>query len=323
MGSSKREVVSELLPLLRVYKDGTVERLLGSPRVPPSLDDPQNNVSSKDITISKDPNISARLYLPKISHHHYQKLPILVYFHGGGFCIESAFSFLDHRYLSILASEAKILAVSVEYRLAPEHPLPTAYEDSWAALQWVCSHSAKDGVVCEPWLIDHGDFDRVFIGGDSAGANIAHNIAMRAGIETLHGGIKIEGAFLGHPYFWGSDPIGSEPVTDREENLDSRMWKFVYPNSEWGIDDPMLNPFGPGAPSLDRLGCGRLLVCVAGKDSLRDRGVLYYNAVRESGWKGEVELFEVEGEDHAFYIYDPETENAKMMFKCLASFLSA
>ncbi|KAK9289251.1 hypothetical protein L1049_017727 [Liquidambar formosana] len=115
--TKEKEVVSELLPYLRVYKDGTVERLLGSPHVPPSLHDPETDVTSKDIIISQDSNSSARLYLPKLAqshHHHHKEFPILVYFHGGGFCIGSAFSLDDHRYLNILTSQAKIVAASVE-----------------------------------------------------------------------------------------------------------------------------------------------------------------------------------------------------------------
>ncbi|KAK9288225.1 hypothetical protein L1049_016674 [Liquidambar formosana] len=173
----------------------------------------------------------------------------------------------------------------------------------------------------EPWLTNHGDFDRLFIGGDSAGANIAHNIAMRAGIETLPGGIKIEGALLNHPYFWGSEPIGSEPITGREQGLGCWLWKFVYPSSQGGIDDPMINPFAPKAPSLARLGCRRLLVCVAGQDILRDRDIAYCDAVRESGWKGDVELFEADGKGHVFHIHEPENDEAKNMFNCLASFI--
>lgn len=341
--TTNKEVEKELLPLVRVYKDGSVERLLGSPYVPPSSPDadPTTGVSSKDITnISQNPaiSLSARLYLPKLTDHH-QKLPIFVYFHGGGFCIESAFSFLNHRYLNILVSEARVLAVSVEYRLAPEHPLPAAYEDCWAALQWVASHRNKiddhenySSNNKEAWLLNHGDFERVFIGGDSAGGNIVHNIAMRAG-EGDHDnqesslkestGVKILGAFLGHPYFWGSNPIGSEPVGDnRENNFLHLSWEFVYPTAPGGIDNPMVNPVGEGKPNLAKLGCSRLLVCVAENDQLRDRGIWYFNAVKESGFQGEAELFEVKGEDHAFHFFNPKTEIAKIMFQTLSSFLN-
>ncbi|XP_017974254.1 PREDICTED: 2-hydroxyisoflavanone dehydratase [Theobroma cacao] len=317
MDSTAKEVVKELPGLIKLYKDGSVERLFGSPYVPPSPEpDPETGVSSKDITISDNPLISARLYLPKLTQPH-EKLPILAYFHAGGFCLESAFSFFDQRYLNALVSEARVVAVSVEYRLAPEHPLPAAYEDCWAALQWVASHSLDNEIKKDSWLLNHGDFDRIFIGGDSAGGNIVHNIALQAGAEGLKGRVKLLGAFLSHPYFWGS-----ESSTDHDKSMPTLAWEFVYPSAPGGIDNALINPLGPGKPSLAGLGCSRLLVCVAEKDQLRDFGVLYYDAVKESGWQGEIELFEVKGEDHAFHILDFGKENSKIMIKRLASFLA-
>ncbi|KAF8015795.1 hypothetical protein BT93_H1360 [Corymbia citriodora subsp. variegata] len=323
--SSSREVEKELSPFLRVYKDGTIERLSGTPYVPPCLEDPKTGGASKDITIREDPLILARIHLPKLEPVNGQpeKLPILVYYHGGGFCIESAFSLVEHQYLTTLVAEAKILAVSVEYRLAPECPVPTIYDDCWEALRWVASHSVDGGAAAkEPWLADHGDFHRLFIGGDSAGANIAHNVLMRAGRDTILGGIKISGAYLTHPYFWGSEPIGSEPKTDRDKGLGHVLWTFLYPTAKDGIDSPMMNPMATGAPSLAGLGCGRLLVSVAEKDRLRDRELKYCEAVKESGFKGEVEVVDVEGEEHAFHIVSFEKESAQVLIKRLAAFIN-
>ncbi|XP_057469730.1 2-hydroxyisoflavanone dehydratase-like [Actinidia eriantha] len=317
VSDTKTPPPSDLLPVLRVHKDGTVERLLGSPFVLPSPNDPTTGVSSKDTTIS--PHVSARLYLPPNTTH--QKLPVLVYFHGGGFCIESAFSLLCHRYVTSLVALAKIIVVSVEYRLAPEHPLPAAYEDSWATLQWVSSHSLhQENPKKDPWLTKHGDFERLYIGGDSAGANIAHNMAIKAS-EGLFGGVRITGAILSHPFFWGSDPVGSEPVLGHDQTLSHRTWALVYPNAPGGVDNPMINPFARNGPGLAGLGCCRLLVCVATEDELRERGVKYCDEVRKSGWGGELELFEVEGEGHCFHILNPESDNAKNMMKCLSDFL--
>ena len=322
MTPTTKEVDFEILPFIRVYKDGSVERLEGSPFAPPTPDqDPETGVSSKDITISENPSVSARLYLPKLTDHtQNQKLPILVYFHGGGFCIESAFGSIYHRYLNNLVSQVHVLAISVEYRLAPEHFLPAAYEDSWAAHQWVASHSA--GNDKEPWLINNGDFGRIFIGGDSAGANIVHNMAMRAGVESLPCGVKILGAYLVHPYFFSSKAYGSESKEGHEKSLPHVVWDFLYPSATGSVDNPMLNPEGPGAPSLTGIGCDRMLVCVAGKDELiKERGVWYFEIMRKSGWKGEIELFEVEEESHIFHIFNIESENAKAMVKRLASFI--
>lgn len=60
------------------------------------------------------------------------------------------------------------------------------------------------------------------------------------------------------------------------------VWGFVYPNAPGGLDNPMLNPVAPGAPSLAKLGCSKILVCVAEKDGIRDRGVWYFEA--EEQW---------------------------------------
>ncbi|XP_022861638.1 2-hydroxyisoflavanone dehydratase-like [Olea europaea var. sylvestris] len=315
-----KEVLTDLSPVLKLYKDGTVERLFGSPHVPPSPDDPATGVASKGLNIS--PVLQARLYLPKLTEPN-QKLPVLVYYHAGAFCLESAFSFLDQRYINILAAEANALIVSVEYRLAPENPLPIAYEDSWTALQWVASHLTENpGIEKEPWLTEHGNFSKIYIGGDSAGGNIVHNILLRAGAEPLPGDVKIVGGFLSHPYFWGSKPLGSEIKEEIEQSLLYKIWLFVYPSVPGGIDNAMINPFVEDAPSLSGLGCSRLLVCLAEKDPLTSRGILYVETVKKSGWNGEVEMVEVEGEDHCFHVLNPETEKAKDLIKRLASFIS-
>lgn len=320
--TTTKEIDRELPPLLRVYKDGTVERFLGSSYVPPSPEDPETGVSSKDIVISQNPLISARVYLPKLDDNS-QKLPILVYYHGGAFCLESAFSFLHQRYLNIVASQAKVLVVSIEYRLAPEHPLPAAYEDGWASLKWVTAHSTNSLTNSEPWLINHGDFNRFYIGGDTAGANIAHDALLKVGggVETLPGGVKIAGALLAFPLFWSSKPVLNEPVEGHEKSSAMKVWNFVYPDAPGGIDNPLINPLAPGAPSLSNLGCPKVLSFVAGKDELRDRGVWYYDALKKSGWKGDVELIEFDGEEHCFQIYHPETDNSKNMISRIASFL--
>ncbi|KAK7343575.1 hypothetical protein VNO77_12408 [Canavalia gladiata] len=322
--SYNKEIVAEVPTYIRVFSDGTVERPRETPYVSASLHDPRTGVSSKDVVVSQNPTISARLYLPNVTisnqQHQPNKLPILVYFHGGGFFFESAFSQLYHDHFNTFVSQTNCLVISVEYRLAPEHLLPAAYGDCWNALKWVASHSAKTEQA-EPWLIEHGDFNRIFIGGDSAGANIVHTIAIRAGTEALPCDVKILGAILSHPYFFSSNPIGSEPVTDHELSLLSLIWNFVYPSAPGGIDNPMINPVAPGAPNLSGLACSKIIVCIAGKDILRDRGVWYFDAVKNSGWQGELQLFEENEEDHVYHIFNPESENATKLIKRFLSFL--
>ncbi|KAL3634601.1 hypothetical protein CASFOL_021655 [Castilleja foliolosa] len=299
-----KEVHTDLSPLLKLYTDGTVERLFGSPYVPPSPEDPQ--LASPPRTLP--------FHRPSPPGSTSQNSP------------KSAFSFLDHRYVNILSAATGALVISVEYRLAPEHPLPAAYEDSWDALKWVCSHGNNIDQTShfekDDWITDHGDLNRIFVGGDSAGGNIAHNIAMRAGSDPLPWNTRITGAILSYPYFWGSNPIGSEPKEDIEQGLACRLWMFAYPSAAGGIDNPLINPLVDGAPGLSGLGCSKLMVCLAEKDQLTSRGLVFAEKVKKSGWKGEVEVVVTEGEDHCFQIFDPENDKAKYMIKRLANFIS-
>ncbi|TKY59108.1 carboxylesterase 12 [Spatholobus suberectus] len=77
------EVAYDLSPVLKVYKSGRIERLAGVEVLPPCLD-PETNVESKDVVISEEDGISARLFIPKATYPPPQKLPLLVYIHGGG-----------------------------------------------------------------------------------------------------------------------------------------------------------------------------------------------------------------------------------------------
>uniref|UniRef100_A0ACD5YEG5 Uncharacterized protein n=1 Tax=Avena sativa TaxID=4498 RepID=A0ACD5YEG5_AVESA len=321
-GASDDEIVLEIEHCIRIFKSGLVERYFGSDPVPPYTD-ADTGVASKDHTIS--PDVAVRLYLPPVateSGEENKKLPILVYFHGGGFVLHTAFNFVFHAYLTSLAARARAIIVSVDYRLAPEHPLPAAYDDSWEALAWVASHAPGGAGGDEPWLTDHGDFSRLSLGGESAGGNIAHNLAMRAGAEGLPHGARISGGIvLVHPYFLGHGKVPSEesdPVM--AENV-VKMWRAVCPQTT-GVDDPWINPLAAGAPAIEGLACGRVLVCLAETDVCRDRGRAYCEGLRASGWAGEVEVLEVAGQAHCFHLGDFACDDAVRQDDAIARFLN-
>lgn len=302
------EILDDFFPFLRVYRNGRVERLMGEGFVPPSLD-PVTAVQSKDVEIAPEINLSARLFLPESASRSQEKLPILVYFHGGGFMIESAFSPNYHKHLNCLVAEAKVVAVSVNYRLAPESPLPAAFEDSWRALRWV----AEGG---DDWIKDFADLSRVYLGGDSAGGNIAHNMAIRVGSEGP-GSIRFSGLILNCPFFSGEDPIGDESALWKR--MSDRLWRYVCPGTS-GCDDPRINPGKDG--EIGGMGCERVLVYVAENDLLRERGWFYKEVLERSGWSGEVEVVEAQGEDHVFSVSAPHSENAKAMLNKVAAFIN-
>ncbi|KAI7753704.1 hypothetical protein M8C21_009345 [Ambrosia artemisiifolia] len=307
MSSNKKLISYEIPHSIRVYEDGTIERLMVSPYAPPSLHDPITQISSKDVVISRD--LSARIYLPKLTPTSFKKLPILVYMHGGGFILGSAFTLHEHNYLTTMVSHINALVISVEYRLAPENLLPIAYEDCWTALQWVASHSTSHH---EPWLVDFGDFDRLYIGGDGSGANIAHYLSLKASKEKLNNNVQILGMFLGCPYFCDSRTC--------DASLAYKFWMLAHPHSHNGIDNVLINPFVGGRFEAD-FGCRRLLVVVAEKDPTQEIGIKYFEAVKQSVWDGEVEILEIEGEGHCFYVVDSTSEKAKILINRLASFI--
>lgn len=306
------DLLHDYRPFLVVYKDGRIQRVIGTETVPAGVDS-LTGVESKDVVVSPDTGVFFRLYKPPNLNPN-QKVPLLVYIHGGGFCIETASSPIYNLFLNTLSSRANVIIASIDYRLAPEYPLPIAYDDTWSAIQFIAGENSGD-----PWLRDHADFSRIFFAGDSAGANIAHHMAKRTTKMPLPN-FALNGVVLYHPYFWGEERIGSEHLKEESgAGMASKLWRFACPGSN-GSDDPLINPAKD--PELCELGGARVLVLVAGKDALRDRGFLYKEALEQSGWKGVVEVVETAEEDHVFHLMKPSSANAAVLLDRVVEFLN-
>ncbi|KAL7236624.1 hypothetical protein ACSBR1_019839 [Camellia fascicularis] len=182
MEPTKNDVAYEFLPYFRAYKVVRVERFFGTDRVPASTDS-KTGVSSKDILISRE----TRHINPPLQNHHHQPTTS-----------KAPPSRLLPRRSLLLWLSSPFSATYHNHLISVVAKLILAYEDSWAALKWVASHF--DGQGPEPWINDYADLDRVFVAGDSAGGNIAHNMAVQAGVEDLEG-IKLLGACVVHPGF--------------------------------------------------------------------------------------------------------------------------
>ncbi|KAF8723257.1 hypothetical protein HU200_021773 [Digitaria exilis] len=323
-----------------IYKDHHVDRIVGTETVPAGAD-AKTGVVSKDVVIGDDSDVYVRLYLPggiRADDVDAPKLRVLVFFHGGGFITMSAAEPLYHSYINSLAAAAGVLVISVNYRLAPEHPFPIGYEqglrqaalpfftssalvycgwrcsaDSFRALKWALAGE-------DPWLSQHGDLRRVFLAGDSAGGNIVHNVAMMAVADEGSGvASRIEGAVLLHAAFGGKERVAGESV-ETAWTMDT-LWSVICPEATDGVDDPRVNPLSATAPSLRELPFQRLLVVEADGDFFWGRGKSYYEGVLASGWAGTVDWFETMGK-HTFFLFDPSCPEAVALMDRLTAFFA-
>ncbi|XP_050221378.1 probable carboxylesterase 120 [Mercurialis annua] len=222
---------------ITVNRDGTITR--DPNRYPNSLPSADlkspNVVLSQDIPINQQKNTWVRLFLPRLatppspdSSTYGYKLPLIVYFHGGGFINCSAGSTVFHDFCSKMALEVSAVVVSVDYRLSPEHRLPAAYDDAVEVIHWIRNTQID-------WLRTHADYDRFFIMGSSAGANIAYQAGLRVSEEIDHNldGLKIRGLILHHPFIGGVQRKQSEVrlVNDSHlpQSVSDLMWEFALP----------------------------------------------------------------------------------------------
>ncbi|CAH9100391.1 unnamed protein product [Cuscuta europaea] len=303
MASITDEIALAVPQFFTLYKDGRIDRHR-QPGYATACDNPDAAVRSRDIVINPETGTSVRLYLPKVADAE-QKLPLAIYIHGGAFVMGSTGWVTYHNFITSVVEQGKVIAASVEYRLAPEHPLQAAYDDSWEAFQWTMSH--RHGKGPDPWLTDHADFGRVFLGGESAGANIAHDVALRAGSSGDYRDWKISGLFLIHPFFGGKE--------------EDQLYKLLCPESSGVDDDPRLNPAVD--PRLAQMACKKVLFHVAENDFLLARAKAYYEALKNGGvWKGDVEILEIEGEGHGFHLLNPANPKAGIVAKDLVTFLT-
>ncbi|KAG9451828.1 hypothetical protein H6P81_004732 [Aristolochia fimbriata] len=214
--------------VLRIHRnpDGTLTREAVLPTVPPVEGDSE----SKDVPLNKTHGTWFRMFRPKVAVAAAGRLPVIIDFHGGGFILFSPasqpFDALNRR----LASELPAVVLSVEYRLAPEHPLPAAYEDAVEAVRWI-----RDNHDTDEWLRDLADVSRCFIKGSSAGGNIAYHAALEccAGAGAALGPVNIAGVIMNQPYLGGEERTESELRLADDKILplpaNDLMWELALP----------------------------------------------------------------------------------------------
>ena len=222
----------------------------------------------------------ARLYVPS-GDRAQSPGPLLVFFHGGGW----VYGDLDSHDAPcrFLAERAGVRVLSVDYRLAPEHPFPAAYDDCLAAYRWVVDHASELGA----------DPGRLAVGGDSAGGCLAATTALAAAED----GLPVAAQMLIYP---GTDMRGGTESRAMfgdgfyltTEFIDLARSLYVPdPNTH---DDPRVSPLVAKLP----VGLAPAYVVTAGFDPLRDEGEAYARKLAEAGV--EVELRRFPDQIHGF-----------------------
>ena len=130
--------------------------------------DPKVDISHRILPVGPEEGILVRIYKPLVESGVPENLPVIVYYHGGGWVIADLDTYEPSAIA--LASRAQAVVVSVAYRQAPEHVYPTAHEDSFAAYKWVVENTRELG----------GDSENIAIAGESAGGNLAVAVPIMA-----------------------------------------------------------------------------------------------------------------------------------------------
>lgn len=301
-------ITEEIQGLIRVHKDGYVERPPIVPNV--SCSESPSNVTSRDIMINKDTNLWARLYIPSVITSN-TKLPLIIYFHGGGFCVGSASWSCYHDFLTNLASKANCVILSVNYNLAPESRLPTAYDDGVNAIMWVKQEALNNNM--QRWWLSHINLSSIFLAGDSAGGNIAYNVFSRISSNTSCAPTKLnplslKGIILIQPFFGGEERTNSEkqysnhpPNSALTLSASDTYWRLALPMGA-NRDHPYCNPLAyyGGSVKLRDLRIPATMVCVSELDILKDRNLEFSNALAKAGKKVETSMYR--GVGHAFQV---------------------
>jgi acetyl esterase len=238
--------------------------LKAPPEMLPDLRIEERTVGYGDLT-----DVPVRIYWPPIAAH--DNLPVVVFYHGGGWCLGDLETHDPVARAHAIGAEA--IVVSVDYRLAPEHPFPAGIDDSWAALRWVGEHAAELG----------GDPNRIAVAGDSAGGNIS---AVMTQLARDNGGPPLVFQLLWYPSLTADLSLPSYTENADAPMLDhdviAALVSWYVPDMD--ISDPTALPstLAP-ANAADLSGLPPAFIGTAEHDPVRDDGARYAELMRAAG----------------------------------------
>lgn len=239
---------------LDMVRAGYRERRRGQDRTPPAT------VATRDLMVAGDDGpIPARLYTPQEVE---RPSALMVYFHGGGFVIGDLDSHDGH--CRRLADGAGVQLLAVDYRLAPEHPFPAAHDDALAAFRWAVAHAGELGA----------DPTRVAVGGDSAGGNLAAQVAIAFADDDRHRPVF---QLLLYPVIWPDIETPSRAALDGPVLTRASLAWFAASLAAEG------HPERHRAHLAEAVSRTPALVVTAGFDPLKDEGRAFAERLAATG----------------------------------------
>jgi acetyl esterase/lipase len=240
-----------------------------------------------------DPAVPVRVYRPNDQKN---KLPSLFWIHGGGYVMGDIEQ--DDRLMKQMVKRIGCVAVSVEYRLPPEHPFPAPVEDCYAGLKWLFAHADELGV--EP--------SRIAIGGASAGGGLAAGLALLARDRRE---VQVAFQLLIYPMIDdrnltpASYAITDPRVWNRETN--SLGWKAYLGREEHGGAE--VSPYAAAARATDLTNLPPTYISVGTLDLFIDENIDYAQRLIQAGVLTELHVYP--GAFHGFDLFAPSARVSK------------
>ncbi|KAK4898705.1 hypothetical protein LTR27_003878 [Elasticomyces elasticus] len=231
------------------------------------------------------------------------KLPLFVWYHGGGGCLGSPES--TSAFCRTIVKYHQCVVVAPQYRLAPEYKSPAQVEDSWDALKHVVDHAADFGADASAGLV---------IGGESAGAVIAAVLALQARDEPSS--TPLTGAYLTAGSYFNPNDIPSEYKKHYHSRFDpacigspmlSKTAKAAFDACLQGdYSSPM---FKAALWPSGHAGLAKTYLQTCGQDINRDEGILYNDLLAKAGVETRLDVYP--GCPHCFWHLFPEVAQGK------------
>ena len=291
----------EKFPELDIWTDLVKTREMGAKMRANMVGDlPQiEGIESEDYWLQQanGPEVWVRVYRPE---DQLEPLPALLWIHGGGYCLGSMEA--DDHMVRQMALEVNSVIISIDYRLAPEHPFPAALNDASTALQWLADNTGK-------LLVDPA---RIAIGGISAGAGLAAGLALHARDTT---DIQLAFQFLLCPMIddrcvtASSHMITDKRVWNRDSNLIA--WKHYLhrdktPEQELYKD---VSEYAAASRATSLSGLPPAYIAVGSVDAFVDENRDYAQRLETTGVSTQFKIFE--GGFHGFEFMVPATKLSK------------